>query len=36
MAAKMVEYPEIKERIDALKKQEIQHAKLFIDMLKTM
>ena len=36
MAARMVEDPEIKERIETLKKQENQHAKLFIDMLKTM
>jgi len=36
MAARMVEDPEIKEKIETLKKQENQHAKLFIDMLKTM
>ena len=36
MAARMVEDTEIKEKIETLKKQENQHAKLFIDMLKTM
>ena len=36
MAARMVEDPEIKEKIETLEKQENEHAKLFIDMLKTM
>ena len=36
MAAKMVDNPEIKEKLETLKKQEYQHAKLFIDMIKTM
>jgi rubrerythrin len=36
MAEKMVENPKIKEKIETLKKQEIKHAKLLIDMLETM
>jgi hypothetical protein len=36
MAAKMVDDPINKEKIETLKKQDPPHTKLFIDMLKTM